>query len=223
MSELVTAFVLGNSAILTNVCLLPLYPGLVAFLAGNLDDSNTTKKTHWLGMVVLAGVLSAMLFIGFFLYLLKQPFSAILPYVLPASYGLIMLVGVMTIVGRNPFARLQTVESPVFRNPYTTAYVYGVFLAPMTLPCTGSLILSTFVLGVGSVVSLLEGVLYFLAFGLGFGWPLVLLPFIALPLQHRFVGWLTANHRLVNLGVGLLLIGIGVVGIVYELVPQLGL
>lgn len=220
MAELVTAFALGNSAILTNVCLLPLYPGLIAFLASNLEN-DSRENSRWLGAIVLAGVLSTMLLIGLFLYLLKQPFSAILPFVLPVSYGLIILMGIMTSAGRNPFARLQTAQNPVFSNPYTTAYAYGVFLAPMTLPCTGPLILSTFVLGVGSIVSFADGVLFFLVFGLGFGWPLVIMPFLAQPLQQYFIGWLTTNHRMVNLIAGMLLIGIGILGIVYELLPLL--
>ncbi len=218
MAEIVTAFVLGNSAILTNVCLLPLYPGLIAFLASNLDDGSHGGH-HWLGALVLAGVLSTMLLIGFLLYLLKQPFSAILPFVLPASYGLIILMGAMTIAGRNPFTRLQTIQNPIFSSSHITAYAYGVFLAPMTLPCTGPLILSTFILGTGSIVALADGILFFLAFGLGFGWPLVVLPFVALPIQQHFVGWLTSNYNKVNVIVGTLLIGIGIVGIVYELLP----
>lgn len=225
MAELLTAFTLGNSAILTNVCLLPLYPGLIAFLAGNLntDETKIDKSMYWLGVLVLAGVLSTMLLIGCFLYLLKQPFSAILPVILPVSYGLIIVMGLMTIAGRNPFVKLQTVQNPIFQNPHATAYAYGVFLAPMTLPCTGPLILSTFVLGVGSFASLVEGITFFLAFGLGFGWPLVLLPLVAQPLQLHFITWLTDNHKKVNIISGLLLIGIGIIGIIYELIPQLGL
>jgi cytochrome c biogenesis protein CcdA len=34
MSAYLGAFLLGNAAILSNVCVLPLYPGLIAFLAG---------------------------------------------------------------------------------------------------------------------------------------------------------------------------------------------
>ena len=58
MSQLVEAFILGNSAILTNVCILPLYPGLVAFLAGNANNTQAQKATRWLGLLVLAGVVA---------------------------------------------------------------------------------------------------------------------------------------------------------------------
>jgi cytochrome c biogenesis protein CcdA len=35
MKQLVKAFGLGAAAILTNACVLPLYPGLIAFMAGD--------------------------------------------------------------------------------------------------------------------------------------------------------------------------------------------
>ena len=36
--QFLEAFALGNAAILTNVCVLPLYPGLIAFLAGTSSE-----------------------------------------------------------------------------------------------------------------------------------------------------------------------------------------
>jgi cytochrome c-type biogenesis protein len=86
-------------------------------------------------------------------------------------------------------------------------------LAPMTLPCTGPLIISAFVLGVGDVGSLAEGLLYFLAFGLGFGWPLVVLPLVAVPVQRQFTQWFSAHYKLIGRVAGLLLVGIGLLGI----------
>ena len=53
--ELARQFVLGNQAILTNVCMLPLYPGLIAFLAGNVNNEKAQRATNWLGIIVLAG------------------------------------------------------------------------------------------------------------------------------------------------------------------------
>jgi ABC-type nickel/cobalt efflux system permease component RcnA len=90
----------------------------------------------------------------------------------------------------------------------------------MTLPCTGPIILSAFALGAGNAAELANGLLFFLAFGLGFGWPLALLPLIALPLQRRLVGWLARHHALLNRVSGVLLIAIGVFGILTELLPH---
>lgn len=221
MSEYFEAFLLGNTAILTNVCLLPLYPGLVAFLAGNVGGSSNRRVSGWLGVIVLAGIMSMMLLVGLILFLLRASFGAILPILLPVIYGIVIVLGALMIVGLNPFSRISMVQAPVLKNPYATAYVYGLLLGPMTLPCTGPLITSAFVLGAGSILQLTDGLLYFLFFGLGFGWPLVLLPFAAMRFQRQFTRWLTQHHRLLERVSGILLVTIGIFGIVVEVIPNL--
>lgn len=219
MSELLQAFLLGNSAILTNVCILPLYPGLMAYLAGNIQNERTRRAVKWLGLLVLLGVLSLMVVVGAILYLLQQTFGAILPIILPIIYGAVILLGVLMILGRNPFNRLNTIQSPALRNPYVGAYVYGLLLGPMTLPCAGPIVVSAFLLGAGSLGALSESLLYFFAFGLGFGWPLVLLPLLALPFQRRLVAWTTTHYTWLTRAAGVLLVAIGLLGIFVDLMP----
>ena len=181
MEQYLQAFVLGNGAILTNVCLLPLYPGLIAFLAGNAQNQRSAGATKWLGLLVLAGVLTLMLALGALLYGLQQSFSAILPILLPLIYTIVILLGGLMLLGYNPFNRLSTAQTPVLQNPYLAAFTYGLLLGPMTLPCAGPLVISAFLLGAGSIVNLTNSLLYFFAFGIGFGWPLVLLPLLTTP------------------------------------------
>ena len=80
MNQLFGAFLLGNAAILTNVCLLPLYPGLIAFLAGNAANERVKRVTPWLGLMVLLGILSLMTLIGLLLYLLQATFGGLLAW-----------------------------------------------------------------------------------------------------------------------------------------------
>jgi cytochrome c-type biogenesis protein len=218
MVQYLEAFVLGNQAILTNVCLLPLYPSLLAFLAS--DSTNAERGRAWLGAVVLAGVLSTMLLIGFLLFLARQSFGAVLPTLLPIVYGVVIAFGAMLLLGFNPFNRLSTLNVPMLENRTATAFLYGALLAPMTLPCTGPLITSAFVLGASDAGSLIDGLLYFLAFGLGFGWVLAVLPLLAMPLQRRFTRWLTQNYTLLTRFSGVLLIAIGIFGFVTEVIPN---
>lgn len=221
MEQYLQAFVLGNGAILTNVCLLPLYPGLIAFLAGNAQSQRSPGATKWLGLVVLAGVLSLMLALGALLYGLQQSFSAILPFLLPAIYGVVLVLGGAMVLGYNPFNRMATAQTPALRNPYVGAFVYGLLLGPMTLPCAGPLVISALLLGAGSVAHLATSLLYFLAFGIGFGWPLVLLPLLTTPFQRHFTRWMTANYRLLTRFSGALLLAIALFGLYAEVLPNL--
>ncbi len=217
MTQLLPGFLAGNAAILTNVCLLPLYPGLIAFLAGSAEDERAQRASAWLGLLVLAGVLTLMFAVGLLLYLLSQSFGAILPVLLPLIYGIVLALGLLMLIGINPFARLATAQSPALRSPYLSAYVYGLLLGPMTLPCTGPIVVAAFVVGVsGGAGALADQLLYFLAFGFGFGWPLVLLPVLARGAQRRFTGWLTRHHALLTRISGLLLVAIGLFGFAVE-------
>lgn len=221
MSQMIEAFLLGNSAILTNVCILPLYPGLIAFLAGNAETQRNGRVTRWLGVLVLAGVLTLMTLVGLILYLLQQSFGAILPILLPVIYGVVIIMGLLMLSGRNPFARLSASQAPVLSNPYVSAYVYGLLLGPMTLPCAGPLVVSAFLLGAGNAADLAGNLAYFFVFGLGFGWPLMLLPFVAMPFQRRFTRWMGQNYKLLTQISGVLLIGIGIFGLVVDVIPNL--
>jgi len=220
MDQLIEAFVLGNGAILTNVCILPLYPGMVAFLSGNAQNERAQKAANWLGILVLLGVLTLMTVVGGLLFALQQSFGAILPVFLPVIYTAIILLGILMLLGRNPFNRLATLQSPALRNPYVAAYIYGLLLGPMTLPCAGPIVLSAFLLGAGNIAALGDGLVFFFAFGLGFGWPLVLLPFLARPLQRRFTRWTTRDYLVLTRVSGVLLVAIGFFGIYADLLPN---
>ena len=221
MSPYLGAFLLGNAAILGNVCLLPLYPGLIAFLAGAPLGGRRRWGGLLLGAAVLAGVLATMVALGFVLFALGQSFGRVLPWLLPAIYGIAIALGVALLLGRNPFARLATAPAPVRSNPYAAALLYGGLLAPMTLPCTGPVVVGAFVLGIGSAAALGESLLYFLAFGLGFGWPLVVLPLVALPMQRGITRRLAGGSRALGRLAGALLLAIAAFGIWVDVLPNL--
>ncbi|GAB4309774.1 MAG: cytochrome c-type biogenesis protein CcdA [Phototrophicales bacterium] len=229
--EFFTQISLGNAAILTNVCLFPLYPGLIAFLGaqaspqvlgehGQVIKTRSPWITRSLGIFVLAGVLTMMLAIGFVIYVLSSTFESILPILLPAIYLSVIVLGLLMLSGRNPFAKLATIQAPVLRNPFITAYVYGLLFGPMTLPCSGPIITTAFLLGAGDAGSLTVEMIYVIAFGIGFGWPLVVLPFFAVELQRRFTSWMTKNHVMITRISGILMIGIGIFGMITEYIPN---
>jgi len=201
------------------VCLLPLYPGLVAFLAG-AAPALRRGRLALLGALVLLGVLTLMTVVAAALTLLRASFSGALPVLLPVVYGVVTILGVTMVVGLDPFARLGGARLPALRNPYLTAFVYGLLLGPMTLPCTGPVILSAFVLGFQDAGYLASGVLYFLVFGLGFGWPLVLIPVLAERWSRGFTALITRHHGLVTRASGALLLVIGIAGFAFEVLPN---
>lgn len=213
MGEYLEAFALGNAAILGNVCMLPLYPGLFVLLADRVEAGASRRSIRWMGVLVLAGVLVAMIALGGIVYLLSKTFSDVLGVLLPVMYALVAVLGVLMILDRNPLGRLRGAQVPLLSSPSGTAFTYGLAMGPLTLPCTGPLIISAFVLGgVRGAGVLGDSLVYFLFFGLGFGWPLALLPFLAAPAQARLTRFLTSHHRGITLLSGVLLLAVAFIG-----------
>lgn len=218
MGEYLEAFLLGNAAILGNVCLLPLYPGLFVLLADRVESGATARSIRWMGVLVLAGVLSAMVAFGAVLHLLSRSFADVLGVVLPVLYGLVAVLGVLMLLDRNPLVKMRTAQVPILSGPASSAYVYGLAMGPLTLPCTGPLIISAFVVGgVAGSGELVDGLVYFLFFGLGFGWPLALLPLLAAPAQQKMTRFLTRHHRAITILSGLLLLGVAAAGYWFDI------
>jgi cytochrome c biogenesis protein CcdA len=162
-----------------------------------------------------------MILVGRLLFAFQRSFGEVLPDLLPVIYGLVILMGVMMLTGRNSFSRLGMINAPVLGDPYAAAFTYGLLLGPRTLPCTGPLIVSAFLLGAGSAAGLAGSLLYFLVFGLGSVWPLIILHLVALPIQRRFTGWTSAYYKALTILSGLLLVIIGLAGFFIDLIPNL--
>jgi len=218
MNQITSAFVLGLGNMI-NPCVLPLYPAFLAYLAGRAGATNangTPRSVWWLGLVVLAGVLTIMLAIGLLIAILQVSVGSVLGLMLPIVYLIVLGMGVLLFIDRNPFARLPGIHVPRLANPIANAYLYGMFYGPMTLPCSGPLVVGVFAYGVTDTTSLLSSIGYFLAFGLGFGLPLVVLPLLGEPFRKAIMRWMLARHVLLSRLSGLLLIAIGIYGFVQD-------
>lgn len=191
-------------------CLLPLYPGFIAYLGSNARALEGRRATGLLGLLVLAGVLTTMTAVGVVLAAAAVPTSRLLAYATPVVDGLLILLGVLLLAGRNPFERLPGMRVPVVANPYRQAYVYGIVLGPIALPCAGPFLVSLLGISIG-IADAAGKVGTFLVFGLGFGLPLVVLSLLAGTRSREIVGWIVAHHRAVEIVAGLLLIVVAIV------------
>lgn len=206
--ELALAFVLGLTSA-ASPCLLPLYPAFIAYLAGNSKAIAGRHAAGFLGLVVLLGVLTAMIAVAVVLAALSRSITSILAYVIPIVDGILILLGVLLVFGRNPFARLPAATVPVLRDPFRQAFAYGLLLGPLALPCAGPFLATLLLISVDAADAL-QGILLFLVFGFGFGLPLVLLSFLAVARGQALVHWIVVRHRAVEIVAGLILIAAGI-------------
>lgn len=208
LSSIVTSMSLGLLSA-SSPCILPLYPGFLAYLSGVQEATGFRRGRYFLGFFVLGGVLSMMLALGLLIALISVSIGEALAVAIPLADILIIALGVMLLLNINPFKRLPQIQVPLLSNPYANAFVYGLLYGPIALPCSGPLVVGIFALSLtaGEAISKL-GVFFW--FGVGFGLPLLALSFLS-GASQRWLTRLFAQHaRLINITAGLLLIGIAI-------------
>jgi cytochrome c-type biogenesis protein len=202
----------------TSPCVLPLYPGFLAYLSGRQEGISNRFGRYTLGFFVLAGVLTMMLALGLLISWLAVSVGSALTIAIPIADLLIIALGIGLLLNYNPFKVLPQIQVPLLKNPYINAFIYGLLYGPIALPCSGPLVVGifTYSLTAGEFFNKLA---VFLWFGLGFGLPLLLLSFLSGAVQNWLVRQFARRARLINLVGGILLIGVGT----YDLIINWGL
>ena len=207
MDAIFTSISLGLLAT-TSPCVLPLYPGFLAYISGGQEGLQGKASRYLLGFFVLAGVLTMMLALGGIIALLSVSVGRALSIVIPLADLVIILLGVMLLLNKNPFKTLPQIQVPVLSHPFVNAFVYGLLYGPIALPCSGPLVVSIFALSLtaGEFFSKLN---IFFWFGMGFGIPLLVLSFFSGAAQRWITRQFAQRAHLINLISGLLLVSIG--------------
>jgi len=203
-ASLLTTFALGVGAA-ASPCLLPLYPGFLAYLASGRGTSSAARPAMLLGFAVAAGVLTAVIAAGIAFSALALPLSGLLNVIVPATTVVLVVLGVLMIAGRNPFARIASIPVPVVRNPAGQAYVYGLLMGPVAIPCAGPFLLALLAISVG-VVDTGARIGSFVIFGLGFCLPLIILAFLGAVRGQALARAIARHHETVLRVAGVLLI-----------------
>jgi len=194
----------------TSPCVFPLYPGYLAYLSASGEKSGDKKRQqYFLGFFVLFGVLVMMLAIGAVIALLSISISRALAFVVPLADAILIVLGILLILDRNPFKRLPQIKIPVVSHPFANAFLYGLLYGPIALPCSGPLVVSIFAISLQSS-AFISRLATFLWFGLGFGLPLFVLSFMGGALQKPITRFFARYSRWVNLFSGILILGLGV-------------
>lgn len=205
---LATTFLLGVAAA-TSPCLLPLYPGFLAYLAATGEEEPAGVRGRGavlLGLVVVAGVLTAVIAAGLLVSALAVPLGDVLAIVVPATTVVLVVLGLLMIAGRNPFARLATMPVPVVRDhPAGQAYVYGLVMGPVAIPCSGPFFVALLAISVG-LLDTGARIGSFVVFGLGFGLPLIILAALGAARGQAVARAIARRHDVVVRVAGVLLI-----------------
>ncbi len=204
--QLGTSFTLGLATPLSAVCVLPLYPAFLAYLARKGDG----RSARLLGAVVAAGVLAFMLTVGLLVTtLLQRSLTGVVETVSPAAFALIGAVGLLLLLDIDLSTVLPELDEPRFRNPWLEAFGFGFFFGAIVIPCNPGFIAAFFARSL-LLQSPAANVAHVTAFGLGIAAPL--LAFAVLPQQYssRTIALLNRRQSLINRGAGTIMVLVAV-------------
>jgi cytochrome c-type biogenesis protein len=217
-AELLIAVSAGVGATVTP-CVLPLYPGFLAYItspataavtAGGPGRMPARPPAAVAAVLVWAGVVIGMVALGALLALLSLSLGRVLGVILPIIDLVIIGLGLLLIAGRNPFASLPQPSAGSFggSGPYVGSFLYGLFFAPIALPCSGPFLIGIFVasLTIGDAARQLT---FFAAFGVGFGLPLLLLGLVGQARGRQLAAAVVRHERPIQLVLGVALVAIG--------------
>lgn len=205
MEIILTSISLGLLAT-TSPCILPLYPGFLAYIAG---QGNIKSRPYLLGFFVLAGVLTMMLALGALIAALSVSVGRALSVVIPLADAVLILLGTLLLFNINPFKSLPQLRVPVLSHPFLNAFLYGLLYGPIALPCSGPLVVSVFALSL-TFGEAFDKLVVFFWFGMGFGLPLLVLSFLSGTAQRWITRQFALHSRVINFSSGLLLVGVGI-------------
>jgi len=216
-------FWIGVVTPLTAVCVLPLYPAFVSYLASTGEDGGRGRSPALLGVLVVAGVISFMTAAGYlFVVVLEVGIAGgFVGRFGPWIFAVLGVVGAVLLVDPAGFSRLPSFEPPHTERPYVSAFGYGFFFGGVIIPCNPGFIGLFFarqaVLFEGGV----QNMIGFLSFGLGIGAPLLAFAILSESLGHRVTRTLARYSDPINRVVGgfVLLVAVYYLTFVFAVVP----
>lgn len=207
---LIEAFILGLLTPTTAVCVLPLFPGFLSFLA-----QQTAIKSRYamaiFGLLVSLGVIIFMLLFGLlFSSILQQSLTNYITLFTPIAMLVLLAISILLIIDFD-FSRIfPHFNAPNTKNPYFSAFLFGFFFAAIVIPCQPSFLAVFFARQFIEIFGFFTSMMNFLAFGIGMAAPLLLFSLISLRWSRQILGFITRHKTIINRVTGSIMLAITV-------------
>lgn len=206
------SFLAGLFAPLGAVCILPLYPGFLSFLASRDKAERTMIKFGW---IITAGVIVSMFVIGLiFSYFLKSSLSNAISIISPVAFLILLIVSLFLIFGFNLGGLIPKYNIKILKNPVLTSFIFGLFFGAIVLPCNPASLAVLFAVSV-STVGFLVNLINFVLFGIGMAFPLLIFAYISSEKTGRVIGYLSEHKRGIDLIAGLIMFAISLYYLIF--------
>jgi len=208
LTNLLISFSAGLFAPLAAVCVLPLYPAFLSYLASQVSGKVSKKNMILLGVTVTLGVVSSMFLFGLiFTFFLQESLTNAIGIVSPIAFGILAIISLFLIFDFDFGKFFPKVTSPVTKKPFLSSFLFGVFFGAIVLPCNPASLIVLFAIST-STTQFLANLLNFVLFGIGMAAPLLIFSIVSAQWSKQVIGWLSKNKRLINLVAGIIMLGI---------------
>ncbi len=201
------AFLAGLFAPLGAVCVLPLYPGFLAYLA-NQSENNSKKTIILFGLIIVLGIILSMFIVGLlFTALFQSSLTKAISIISPIAFGLLAIISIFLIFNVDLGRFFPKAHAPVLKNPHLSALLFGLFFGAIVLPCNPASLAVLFAVST-SITSFFTNLLNFLSFGIGMGLPLFVLALISATAGKKVISYLTTHRKPINIVAGIIMLTI---------------
>ncbi len=211
LATLSEAFILGLLTPTTAACVLPLYPGFLAYLSNQLSGGEDKKILALFGIVITSGVILFMFFLGLiFTTVLQVSLTDIIGKVSPVAFAILLFISILLILNVDIGAYLPKAKTPSTRGgPWVKAFVFGFFFGAIVVPCNPAFIAVLFTRTL-STLGFLVNIFRFLMFGLGMGLPLLVFSALSTTRSTAVISYLTDHRRIINFIAGSIMLVISI-------------
>lgn len=205
-TDVATSLLLGLLTPLTALCVLPLYPGFLAYLANQLAGKESKKLLALFGVVVTAGVILFMGLLGLiFTTFLQASLTNVIGIVSPIAFGILGVISILLIFNVDIGQYLPKVHAPIKKNPLWSALIFGFFFGAIVVPCNPLFIAAMFAKAV-QTGAFARNIINFLFFGIGMGLPLLVFSIVSIPASKSIIGFLTKYAKYINRIAGIIML-----------------
>ncbi|MDO9539960.1 MAG: cytochrome c biogenesis protein CcdA [Methanocalculus sp.] len=201
------SFLAGVYTPLGAVCVIPLYPGYLAYLVSQARNDQQ-RSPLILGLLVTAGVIGSMLLFGLLsIIVFNQSISAAIATTTPIIYTLLALLGAGMILGLDPGRLFPGVKIPTVGSTTGSALLYGGFFGLVALPCNPAGLIMIFALQ-ATIPEAALSIIHFIIFGFGMAIPLLLLSLLSEKKVSRILQILIRHQIVIKRGAGAVILTI---------------
>ena len=218
LGNLLSTYLLGLLVPLGAVCVLPLYPGFIAFLSRRISRMNSKRGgSIVLGIIVTSGVITFMAIIGVvFSTILRVSLTRVIGIVSPVAFGVLAVISILLIFRVDMGRLFRSFRVPQAKNPVPGAFLFGFFFGAIVLPCNPGLIAAFFTKSLAvSNLDFLSNILNFVLFAVGMATPLLLFSILSEAVSGRVIRFLVEKSGIINRAAGAIMLGVSVYYLVF--------